>query len=89
MAKNIPERYLPQYAKEDDWDDQELQDFVTSFYRLSDNHEENQRWVDSFTDDANVQIGADKVQGSEGQSTGLCRVDYHVKPVRQTVEMLS
>ncbi|EEU46609.1 uncharacterized protein NECHADRAFT_79373 [Fusarium vanettenii 77-13-4] len=82
MAKNIPERYLPQYAKEDDWDDKELQDFVTSFYRLSDNPEENQRWVDSFTDDANVQIGADKAQGSEDFRT---RMWAHIQERKHTV----
>ncbi|RMJ09684.1 hypothetical protein CDV36_010709 [Fusarium kuroshium] len=85
MAKNIPERYLPQYAKEDDWDDQELQDFVTSFYRLSDNPEENQRWVDSFTEDANVQIGADKAQGSEEIPDFRTRMWAHIQERKHTV----
>ncbi|KAF4446695.1 hypothetical protein FALBO_17044 [Fusarium albosuccineum] len=66
MAENIPDRYIPQYATADDWDDQDLQQFITNFYRISDNPEKNQQWVNSFTQEANVQIGADKAQGSKG-----------------------
>ncbi|SPJ85556.1 uncharacterized protein FTOL_11337 [Fusarium torulosum] len=69
MAKNAPDNYIPQYAKQDEWEDQELQKFAIEFYRISDNPKENQRWVDSFTEDAQVQIGADKAQGSKEQQT--------------------
>ncbi|KAJ3508131.1 hypothetical protein NM208_g15865 [Fusarium decemcellulare] len=65
MAENIPDRYIPQYAKADDWDDQDLEQFITNFYHISDNPEKNQQWVNSFAEEANVQIGADKAQGSK------------------------
>lgn len=71
MAQNAPDNYTPQYAKQDEWEDQELQKFAIEFYRISDNPEENQRWVDSFTEDAQVQIGADKAQGSKGKLLNL------------------
>lgn len=68
MAQNVPENYVPLYATQDEWQDKELQQFAIDFYRISDNPEENQRWVDSFTEDASVQIGADKARGSKGIS---------------------
>ncbi|KAF5239761.1 hypothetical protein FANTH_9840 [Fusarium anthophilum] len=68
MAQDAPKNYVPLYATQDEWQDKELQQFAIDFYRISDNPEENQRWVDSFTEDASVQIGADKARGSKGIS---------------------
>lgn len=66
MTDNVPENYIPKYAQQDEWEDKELQKFAIEFYQISDNPEDNQRWVDSFTDEARVQIGADKARGSKG-----------------------
>ncbi|CAJ0553437.1 Ff.00g119490.m01.CDS01 [Fusarium sp. VM40] len=85
MAQNAPDNYIPQYAKQDEWEDQELQKFAIEFYRISDNPEENQRWVDSFTKDAQVQIGADKAQGSKDLSEFRTRMWAHIKERRHKV----
>ncbi|KAF5669651.1 fungal specific transcription [Fusarium heterosporum] len=85
MAQNVPDNYVPQYAKQDEWEDQELQKFAIEFYRISDNPEENQRWVDSFTDDAQVQIGADKAQGSKDLAEFRTRMWAHIKERRHKV----
>ncbi|KAH6964338.1 hypothetical protein DER45DRAFT_146869 [Fusarium avenaceum] len=85
MAQNAPDNYIPQYAKQDEWEDQELQKFAIEFYRISDNPEENQRWVDSFTEDAQVQIGADKAQGSKDLSEFRTRMWAHIKERRHKV----
>ncbi|KAF4984455.1 hypothetical protein FZEAL_356 [Fusarium zealandicum] len=85
MADNIPDRYFPQYAEQDAWDDKDLRDFVTNFYRLSDKAEDNQNWVDSFTQDARVQIGADKAQGSQEISDFRTRMWAHVQERKHTV----
>jgi hypothetical protein len=66
MAENVPDNYIPKYAQQDEWEDKELQKFAIEFYRISDKPEENQRWVDSFCEDARVQIGADKARGTNG-----------------------
>ncbi|WZH44362.1 Fungal specific transcription [Fusarium acuminatum] len=85
MVQNAPDNYIPQYAKQDEWEDQELQKFAIEFYRISDNPEENQRWVDSFTEDAQVQIGADKAQGSKDLSEFRTRMWAHIKERRHKV----
>ncbi|KAF4991942.1 hypothetical protein FGRMN_7496 [Fusarium graminum] len=85
MAQNVPNNYIPQYAKQDEWEDQELQKFAIEFYRISDNPEENQRWVDSFTEDAQVQIGADKAQGSKDLAEFRTRMWAHIKERRHKV----
>lgn len=66
MAENVPDNYIPKYAQQDEWEDKELQKFAIEFYRISDMAEENERWVQSFTEDAKIQIGADKARGTKG-----------------------
>ncbi|KAH7267480.1 uncharacterized protein BKA55DRAFT_684748 [Fusarium redolens] len=85
MAQNAPENYVPLYATQDEWQDKELQQFAIDFYRISDNPEENQRWVDSFTEDASVQIGADKARGSKDLAEFRSRMWKHIKERRHTV----
>ncbi|KAF4444604.1 Fungal specific transcription factor [Fusarium acutatum] len=85
MAQNAPENYVPLYATQDEWQDKELQQFAIDFYRISDNPEENQRWVDSFTEDANVQIGADKARGSKDLVEFRSRMWKHIKERKHTV----
>ncbi|KAJ4268703.1 hypothetical protein NW762_002770 [Fusarium torreyae] len=85
MAQNVPENYVPQYAKQDEWEDKELQKFAIEFYRISDKPEENQRWVDSFTEDAKVQIGADKARGSKDLAQFRSRMWSHIKERKHTV----
>ncbi|KAM0346449.1 hypothetical protein ACHAPU_005514 [Fusarium lateritium] len=85
MVQNAPDNYVPQYAKQDEWEDQELQKFAIEFYRISDKPEENQRWVDSFTEDAQVQIGADKAQGSKDLAEFRTRMWAHIKERRHNV----
>ncbi|KAF5683153.1 fungal specific transcription [Fusarium denticulatum] len=85
MAQNAPENYVPLYATQDEWQDKELQQFAIDFYRISDNPEENQRWVDSFTEDASVQIGADKARGSKDLVEFRSRMWKHIKERKHTV----
>ncbi|KAF9766367.1 hypothetical protein IL306_001241 [Fusarium sp. DS 682] len=85
MAQNAPENYVPLYATQDEWQDKELQQFAIDFYRISDNPEENQRWVDSFTEDASVQIGADKARGSKDLAEFRSRMWKHIKERKHTV----
>ncbi|KAH7490355.1 hypothetical protein FOMA001_g2740 [Fusarium oxysporum f. sp. matthiolae] len=85
MAQNVPENYVPLYATQDEWQDKELQQFAIDFYRISDNPEENQRWVDSFTEDASVQIGADKARGSKDLVEFRNRMWKHIKERKHTV----
>ncbi|KAM0218910.1 hypothetical protein ACHAPA_001605 [Fusarium lateritium] len=85
MAQNAPDNYIPQYAQQDEWEDKELQKFAIEFYRISDSPEENQRWVDSFTEDAQVQIGADKAQGSKDLAEFRTRMWAHIKERRHKV----
>ncbi|EMT64074.1 hypothetical protein ACKRZS_014160 [Fusarium odoratissimum] len=85
MAQNVPENYVPLYATHDEWQDKELQQFAIDFYRISDNPEENQRWVDSFTEDASVQIGADKARGSKDLVEFRSRMWKHIKERKHTV----
>ncbi|KAM0249405.1 hypothetical protein ACHAP5_002794 [Fusarium lateritium] len=85
MAQNVPDNYIPQYAQQDEWEDKELQKFAIEFYRISDSPEENQRWVDSFTEDAQVQIGADKAQGSKNLAEFRTRMWAHIKERRHKV----
>ncbi|KAI7760297.1 hypothetical protein LZL87_008387 [Fusarium oxysporum] len=85
MAQNAPENYVPLYATQDEWQDKELQQFAFDFYRISDNPEENQRWVDSFTEDASVQIGADKARGSKDLVEFRSRMWKHIKERKHTV----
>ncbi|KAF4448813.1 putative Fungal specific transcription factor [Fusarium austroafricanum] len=85
MAQNAPANYVPQYASQDEWEDKQLQQFAIDFYRISDNPEENQRWVDSFTEDANVQIGADKARGSKDLAEFRSRMWKHIKERKHTV----
>ncbi|EGU85840.1 hypothetical protein FOQG_01030 [Fusarium oxysporum f. sp. raphani 54005] len=85
MAQNVPENYVPLYATQDEWQDKELQQFAIDFYRISDNPEENQRWVDSFTEDASVQIGADKARGSKDLVEFRSRMWKHIKERKHTV----
>lgn len=46
----------------------DIQSFITNFYRLSDDPETHEPWINAFTTDAYVQIGSQKAKGSEGQS---------------------
>ncbi|KAF5567798.1 fungal specific transcription factor [Fusarium phyllophilum] len=85
MSQNAPENYVPLYATQDEWQDKELQQFAIDFYRISDNPEENQRWVDSFTEDARVQIGADKARGSKDLVEFRSRMWKHIKERKHTV----
>ncbi|RBA09521.1 hypothetical protein FPRO05_06658 [Fusarium proliferatum] len=85
MAQNAPENYVPLYATQDEWQDKELQQFAIDFYRISDNPDENQRWVDSFTEGASVQIGADKARGSKDLVEFRSRMWKHIKERRHTV----
>ncbi|KAF5639831.1 fungal specific transcription factor [Fusarium sp. NRRL 52700] len=85
MVQNVPENYVPLYATQDEWQDKELQQFAIDFYRISDNPEENQRWVDSFTEDASVQIGADKARGSKDLVEFRSRMWKHIKERKHTV----
>ncbi|KAF5588531.1 fungal specific transcription factor [Fusarium pseudocircinatum] len=85
MAQNAPENYVPLYATQDEWQDKELQQFAIDFYRISDNPEENQRWVDSFTEEASVQIGADKARGSKDLVEFRSRMWKHIKERKHTV----
>ncbi|KAF5027245.1 hypothetical protein F66182_661 [Fusarium sp. NRRL 66182] len=85
MAQDAPSNYIPQYAQEDEWRDRELQRFAIEFYRISDNPEENQRWVDSFTEDARVQIGADKARGTKDLAEFRSRMWKHIKERKHTV----
>ncbi|KAG5744366.1 hypothetical protein H9Q69_004567 [Fusarium xylarioides] len=85
MSQNAPENYVPLYATQDEWQDKELQQFAIDFYRISDNPEENQRWVDSFTEDASVQIGADKARGSKDLVEFRSRMWKHIKERKHTV----
>ncbi|KAF4336009.1 fungal specific transcription factor [Fusarium beomiforme] len=85
MAQKAPENYVPLYATQDEWQDKELQQFAIDFYRISDNAEENQRWVDSFTEDATVQIGADKARGSKDLVEFRSRMWKHIKERKHTV----
>lgn len=66
MADNVPERYKPRYADDKDVD-YRMQGFLTGFYRLSDDAKEDEAWVESFTEDADVVIGGDKGNGLEGE----------------------
>lgn len=66
MSSGASNQYKPAYAENDGRNDAAFCDFITNFYRRSDNSEENQGWVDSFTQDAFVQIGVDKASGSKG-----------------------
>lgn len=61
-------RYVPLYPTDNRNPDQEIQSFITNFYRISDNPEEDERWVNSFSEDAHVQIGADEAHGLQGES---------------------
>ncbi|KAF5551806.1 fungal specific transcription factor [Fusarium mexicanum] len=85
MAQDAPKNYVPLYATQDEWQDKELQQFAIDFYRISDNPEENQRWVDSFTEDAIVQIGADKARGSKDLVEFRSRMWKHIKERKHTV----
>ncbi|CCT66241.1 uncharacterized protein FFB20_01796 [Fusarium fujikuroi] len=85
MAQNAPENYVPLYATQDEWQDKELQQFAIDFYRISDNPDENQRWVDSFTEGASVQIGADKARGSKDLVEFRSRMWKHIKERKHTV----
>ncbi|KAF5529207.1 fungal specific transcription factor [Fusarium napiforme] len=85
MAQNAPENYVPLYATQDEWQDKEFQQFAIDFYRISDNPEENQRWVDSFTEDASVQIGADKARGSKDLVEFRSRMWKHIEERKHTV----
>ncbi|KAI9154747.1 hypothetical protein HJFPF1_07304 [Paramyrothecium foliicola] len=42
----------------------EIKEFLTEFYRLSDTPEEHEAWINSFTSDAFIQIGAQKAEGA-------------------------
>lgn len=67
MAENVASGYLPRYPDGGNPPDVAgIQSFITNFYQVSDDPKLNERWVDSFTEDATVQIGPDKVQGVEG-----------------------
>ncbi|KAF4493751.1 Fungal specific transcription factor [Fusarium agapanthi] len=85
MAQNAPKNYVPLYATQDEWQDKELQQFAIDFYRISDNPEENQRWIESFTEDASVQIGADKARGSKDLVEFRSRMWKHIKERKHTV----
>ncbi|KAL4726137.1 hypothetical protein ACLX1H_006814 [Fusarium chlamydosporum] len=85
MTDNVPENYIPKYAQQDEWEDKELQKFAIEFYQISDNPEDNQRWVDSFTDEARVQIGADKARGSKELQDFRSRMWKHIKSRKHTV----
>ncbi|CAM1505412.1 Fc.00g110490.m01.CDS01 [Cosmosporella sp. VM-42] len=67
MEEDAAGRYLPLYPSGDKVATADVRSFITNFYLLSDNPEENERWISSFTEDAYVQMGADKAQGSEGK----------------------
>jgi hypothetical protein len=47
---------------------QDVESFINKFYEWSDNPEDNEPWINAFTDDAYVQIGPQKAQGAEGMS---------------------
>ncbi|KAM0301110.1 hypothetical protein ACHAPM_005328 [Fusarium culmorum] len=85
MAQNAPDNYIPKYAQQDEWEDKELQKFAIEFYRISDKPEENQRWVDSFCEDARVQIGADKARGTNDLAQFRTRMWKLVKERKHTV----
>ncbi|KAF7551507.1 hypothetical protein G7046_g7705 [Stylonectria norvegica] len=61
----IPGRYLPAYPDNSGPPDATIQDFITNFYRISDDERDNEQWVQSFTSDAKIQIGADKAEGTK------------------------
>lgn len=66
-AQNTTSRYAPAYPEATGPLPAGLDDFLASFYRVSDQPEENEQWVHTFTEDADVQIGADKAHGSKGE----------------------
>lgn len=45
----------------------DLQAFITNFYRISDIKTENENWLASFTDDAELTMGNDKGKGKDGK----------------------
>ena len=67
MEGDVAGRYLPRYPSGDKVAGEDLRSFITNFYSLSDRQEENEQWINSFTEDAHVKIGADEAQGSEGK----------------------
>ena len=67
MDGDAQERYEPVYPTDYGIPGKNIQSFITNFYRISDNPEENERWINTFTKDAQVQIGADKAHGSFGE----------------------
>lgn len=83
MTENIPSRYLPRYS-----DNASLPDpvniplFITNFYRVSDNPEQNEQWVGSFTEDATVQIGPEKAQGTRGKNKPTSHTRYTLPQCR-------
>ncbi|KAJ4141351.1 hypothetical protein NW768_000562 [Fusarium equiseti] len=85
MAENVPNNYIPKYAQQDEWEDKELQKFAIEFYRISDIAEENERWVQSFTEDAKIQIGADKARGTKEITDFRTRMWKHINNRKHTV----
>ena len=67
MDDSVEKRYMPLYPTNLANPDQAVQSFIINFYRLSDNPENDERWVGAFSEDAQVQIGADTAHGVQGE----------------------
>lgn len=72
MDSRIPDRYHPLYPEDRGAPEADIQSFIANFYRVSDIADENEQWINSFTEDAHVQIGDDEAKGSEGELPMTC-----------------
>lgn len=67
MAGSVNAQYIPRYPVHDSLPDPEIRTFITNFYRISDQQDLNELWVDQFTKDAQIAVGPAKAIGREGQ----------------------
>ena len=64
MASNIQANYLPEYASGEA--DESIKAFISRFYEVSDDPNQNETWVEFFKADAKLIMGTQVAKGRDG-----------------------